>query len=337
MKIAMFTDTYDAIGGTEQAIKNSAKILHERGHEVKIIALAKGSITVLPELLKFNPEIVHVHTPGAVGNFGMLYAKARGLPVIGHFHSLPEVRLYFGDRKESKAIIEFAWRLIKLFYKSGDVVIAPTRQIKSLLSAKGIESTVIPYGIDTQTFSPKKEERGEGDKIRLLYCGQFRRDKRADMLVDMLDYLDENFELWLVGEGERKKKILAKAKKHKNRVKVFPPVPNEKLPYYYNSADIYVNASISETLGISMIEAMACGLPVVATPSPGAIEIIDDARNGYLAYENTPEDLAAKIENLKLAKDRERIGKYAREFVLKNHSVAAMGKRLEQVYSSFVK
>jgi|GEM_PF-6687226 len=325
-----------SIGGTEQAIKNSAKILHEMGHEVKIIAPTKSTVAALPELVKFNPEIINVHTPGAAGNFGMLYAKARGLPVIGHFHSLPEVRLYFGDRKESKAIIEFAWGLIKLFYKSCNAVIAPTRQVQNLLEARGIDSIVIPYGIDTQIFSPKKEEQEEKDKIRLLYCGQFRRDKRAEMLVDMLDYLGENFELWLVGEGERKKKILTKAKKHKNRVKVFPPVPNERLPSYYNSADIYVNASISETLGFSMIEAMACCLPVVATPSPGAIEIIEDARNGYLAYENTPEDMAAKIENLKLAKDRERIGKYAREFVVKNHSVAAMGKRLEEAYLSLL-
>ena len=340
MKIAMFTDTYDKMGGTEQAIRNLTHYLKNRGYDVKIFVTGKNLKNAFYELADFDPDLVHLHTPGPGGNFGLLYAKLKNLPAVAHFHSMPEVRLYFTKRRENKAVIELAWKLAKLFYKGASVVISPSKNIKKLLFEKGIKDNVfvIPYGIDTNLFSTinKKRKSEKNKKITLLYCGWFRRDKRVTMLVDAMQYLGDDYELVLIGNGIEKKKIEKKIKETKANVKLMPPVENKALPEYYSSADIYVNASLSETLGISMIEAMSCELPVVATPSPGALEIIKDGKNGYIASADSPQDIAEKIMKLEDEKKREKLGKSARNFVCENYSIERMGSETEKLYSELL-
>lgn len=333
MKIAMFTDTYDKIGGTEQAIRNLTHYLKNKGHEIKIFVTGKNLKNAFYELARFNPDLIHLHTPGPSGNFGLLYAKIKSMPTVAHFHSLPEVRLYFAGRKENKAVIELAWKLAKVFYKNANAVIAPSKNIKKLLFEKGIDEnvSVIPYGIDTALFSPEMNKKKK-NKITLLYCGWFRRDKRVSMLVDAMQYLDKSFELVLIGDGIEKKKIEKKIKKSDRNIRILSPVDNKTLPRYYSAADIYVNASVSETLGISMIEAMSCSLPVVATPSPGALEIIKDGKNGYIAYDDSPESIAEKILKLSDEEKRRKFGIFARAFVTENYSIEKMGAEIEGLY-----
>lgn len=342
MKIAMLTDTYDSIGGTERAIKNSVYMLSKAGHRVKVISSDSRYRIKTPftKLLKFSPDVVHVHTPGPLGNMGILYGKSKGVPVVGSFHSLPEVRVYFEKELQNKAFGSFIWRLVKYFYQGCDTILVPSVEVKKILEERGFRHLrLLSYGIDLDIFKPVKSdfrrELGYDSEILVLYAGWFRRDKRVDVLVDAMGSLPHTFKMLLVGEGPKKKMLLRKIRKESDRIKILPPVANKELVKFYNSADIYANASVSETMGFSMMEAMACGLPVVAAASPGAMELIEDGTTGYLAELASPESIADKINILEDGKERERISRPARKNIEK-YSIEHMVKKLVEIYTELV-
>lgn len=340
MKVAMITDTYDGIGGTEQAIKNFSSVLEGLGHQVRIIHSDKRYRIKGPleELLRFNPDIVHVHTPGPLGNLGVLYAKSKEVPVLGYFHSLPDVRFYFERGLEKKTIGEFLWKLVKYFYQSCDLTLVPTKEVERLLREKGFENLrVLHYGIDLSLFKPVPDgdvrrslHFGDRDRI-LLYTGWFRKDKRVDVLLRSLKQLDEEFKLLLIGDGPTRADLLKEISSLgiSDRVAVHASVENSELAKFYNCADIYVNASMSETLGISMVEAMACGLPVVAAASPGAKDIITPGYNGLLAGLDSPRSLAEGVEGL--WPRRKEMGINARQ-AIGRYDVRKTTRRLAAIY-----
>ncbi len=344
MRVAMLTDTYDRIGGTEQAIRNAAVVLGEKGHDVKLIYSRKyyKIKSLLTALHKFDPDLIHAHTPGPLGNLGVLYGKAREIPVVGHFHSFPEVRLYFGKGVEQKALVELAWSFFKVFYRSCDAVVVPSKEVQKILFSKGFSNcALIPYGIDTNLFKRIRVNRGEmglrEDGLCLLYAGQFRKDKKVEVLIEAMQYLDDRFTLFLIGEGPRKKELLKLSSNGFSGEVVFhQPVDNRELIRYYCGADVYVNASISETLGFSMIEAMSCETPVVASASPGARELIDEGKNGFLAELDSPVSMAENILRISDGASIRRMGSFSRDFVVENYSIELMGERLDSLYCSFI-
>lgn len=347
MKVAMLTDTFSGIGGTEQAIKNSVSVLEDLGCEIKVLYSEKHYKlkTPIATLLKFEPDIVHIHTPGPLGQIGVLYGKAKDVPVVGYFHSLPDVRFYFEKKLPKQTLGEFLWRLVRYFYRGCDMVLVPTRQVWDLLASKGFDEQkmrLVPYGVDIETFSPGEADAGlradlglKKDDVLLMYAGWFRKDKRVDILAETMRYLPETHKLLLVGEGPKVKAVKKKVLEYKlgDKVHFHSPVPNTDLPRFYRTCDVYVNASVSETMGISMIEAMACGKPVVASPSPGALGIIVDRENGYVASTNSSASLAEKALLLDGAEIK-RMGAGARRIAKERFDVEQMGKLLMNAYES---
>ena len=110
---------------------------------------------------------------------------------------------------------------------------------------------------------------------------------------------------------------------------VHASVENIELAKFYNCADVYVNAAMSETLGISMVEAMACGLPVVAAASPGAKDIITPGYNGLLVGLDSPRSLAEGVEGL--WPRRKEMGINARQ-AIGRYDVLKTTRRLVAIY-----
>ncbi len=345
MKVAMLTDTYSGIGGTEQAIKNSVPVLEELGCEIKILYSEKHYQLRRPlaTLLKFEPDVVHIHTPGPLGHMGVLYAKAKEIPVVGYFHSLPDVRFYFEKKLPKKTVGEFLWRLVKYFYNGCDLILVPTEPVEELLVSKGFDEQklrIVPYGIDIDTFCPGETDDALRDTLGLgredlllLYAGWFRKDKRVDALAEMMVHLPRKYHLLLVGMGPKEKTVKKKVEENGlgDRVHFHAPVANPEVPKFYKTCDAYVNASVSETMGISMMEAMACGKPVIASPSPGANGIIVDGENGYVATTISPESLAERVLLLD-EPEIKRMGAKARSITEERFDAKHMGKRLMDAY-----
>ncbi|NLN74591.1 MAG: glycosyltransferase family 4 protein [Bacteroidales bacterium] len=179
-------------------------------------------------------------------------------------------------------------------YENASARIAVSMAFRDLLSDKfQLDFEYIPNLVNLEKFYCKRKKR---DKKQLVAVGKLDFNKNHSMLIDALKLLPENICLSIVGDGNmqnslnKQTKILGLEK----RVKFLGSLGNEELPDIYQKSDIFVLPSRYETFGIVLIEAMACGLPVVATRCQGAESIVTDERLGELCDINV-EDMSAKI------------------------------------------
>jgi alpha-1,6-mannosyltransferase len=202
---------------------------------------------------------------------------ARGLqvPAVAFFHShLPRlIRIRVGD-----TIGRLAGRYVRWLYERFDLVFAPSRVMCDFLRELGLGNVVLqPLGVDTLTFHPARRGQhlrrrlGLRDDVRLLaYAGRFSAEKNIHVLRDAFARLGNQYHLLLVGGGEHQR-----------------PAPNVTLlPYHRDSAelaatlasaDALVHAGTAETFGLVVLEAMACGRPVIGIRANAVAELVDDS------------------------------------------------------------
>lgn len=174
--------------------------------------------------------------------------------------------------------------------------------------------TVIRNGVDTVAFSSAKVKKIGKEKV-ILSVGRLEKQKNFGQLVEAVSKLGKGIRLVIVGRGELKEDLMSLAKKTVVNLEIIDVVPNDKLPEVYNRADVYVQPSLMEAPVKTLLEAMSCGLPCVATNVPGIREVINDGESGLLAGLNAG-DLAQKIKLL--LGDRnlaEKLGRQARETI----------------------
>lgn len=183
---------------------------------------------------------------------------------------------------------------------------------------------VIPNGIDLEIFNPgqPKIEKYLDGKINILFLGRIEERKGLIYLLKAYKILtknlppkfSKNLRLIIVGEGPLKENLEKWVKKNKLPNVIFEgKVPEEKVPSYYTTCDIFCSPAIfGESFGLVLIEAMACGKPVVAFANEGYKEFLKDKKGGFLAKNRDYKDLAKKIEILlkheKLRKEMGRQG-----------------------------
>lgn len=261
-----------------------------------------------------NVDIIHAHSPFILGMMGLVMSKLYSIPIIGTYHTLlPEYFPHITKGKYYgivKKIGEFPTQTYtKFIYSKFDRVVAPSNEIKRFLESCGIKRVVcIPNGIDIKCFEcgkgslnrVKKKYRIPKDKKILLYVGRVSFEKKLNVLLEALKLIeDQDVFLLVAGSGpslEEYKKT-AKALRLKN-VRFVGYVKDELLPAVYRCSDIFVSPSDTETQGITFIEAMTCGLPVIGMRARGAKDVIKDWQNGLLVKPNDAVDMAIKISIL---------------------------------------
>jgi glycosyltransferase involved in cell wall biosynthesis len=167
----------------------------------------------------------------------------------------------------------------KKVWKNASAVIPNSEGLRKL-AGKTLkrEFTVIYNGIDTEQFKPP-ETKEFSDKVQLVSTGRLIERKGFDHLIDALKGLDD-FELTLIGEGNLEDELKEQAKKNKVRVSFPGRIEHEDIPGYLQEADIFVLPSLNEGMSNSLLEAMACGLPVLVTDVGGSKELVKD--NGFV-------------------------------------------------------
>ena len=192
--------------------------------------------------------------------------------------------------------------------------------------------TVIPNGVDFDLFSRKIPiERASGlkkslgkkeDDIFLVTTSRLARKNAVSDLIKALTYLPANVKLLVIGSGPLTSGLLALTARLKldDRVRFLGFVPHENLPAYLQVSDIFVRPSLSEGLGNSFLEAMAAGLPVIATPVGGIPDFLKDGETGLFCEVGNPLSIAQKVE--KLIKDGES----------RNHIVEQAAKMVREKY-----
>ncbi len=255
------------------------------------------------QVRKFKPNVIHFHTPGFMGFEATLLARLLKVPLITTFHTYymePEGLMVVGLKENSmmsKVLQESLWKISEKVHQPCDAVIAPTKYVgKDLKSRwKKINIQVIPGVVELESFANhqhrdelRKKYGLSDNEMVFLSSGRLSVEKHYDLLIaafSMILVKYPNARLVFMGDGSAKAGLqyIAKVMGIENKVLFIGGIPYKELSAknYYSMADIFVTPSTWETQGLSVVEAMASGLPVVAFNYRAMPEVIGDG--GLLA------------------------------------------------------
>ena len=326
MRILFVTATYlPTVNGVTYHISSTASALRKMGHKVIIFApsfpgyqdsdkdvirypslpnpFVKNYPLGIPLILskkieKLKPDIIHTHHPLIIGQYASQLAEKLSLPLYFTAHTQYEQYLnyYFpkGYNLTSKILIR---NLINIS-KSCRKVICPSEKTKQRLQKYHIENCVVIYnGIEKSFFvKPKKKNL---DQPTLVYTGRIEKEKNPLFLIKIARELKKilpNFRLIILGSGSQLNILNQKIFKYKlmENVLLAGEVNRNILPDIYKSAHLFVTASKSEVMPLSVIEALASGLPILVLNNSGLDEIVKDGKNGFILRES-PKLFAEKI------------------------------------------
>ena len=256
-----------------------------------------------------KPSIIEAGDPYTPGQGALEAGQRAGCPVVGFCHSDPAglAALHFGEW--AKKPVEKRWA--KLFGQF-DRVVSPSRFIAQRLEEAGVGNIVIrPLGVEVDTFRPDRRDRdwllkklGLPASARLLcFAGRPAKEKNIDVLIEAVQRLGAPYHLVLVGAGT--------GMPPEDRVIAMPYERDPRaVARIIASCDAFVHANDKEPFGLIVLEAMACGRPVVGVNAGGVAETVDDSV-GQLSRSADPADYAQAIEAL-FERDIEAIGQAAR-------------------------
>jgi len=292
-----------------------------------------------------SPDIVHAMNPLPIG---WLHKRIRRILSAKYVMS---VHGSVGDRKgkggwptPQRLYVEEYRRLVTAIAKDVDLVLPVSAILRRELIGRGVDPErlrVIPSGVETKVFAPREEEHNEVPRI--LYVGRFSKGKGLKYLLDALALLRKRCEAeaTLVGGtplDDGYEEVLSQVSRlGLNRaVRLLQPVGHFTLPSLYSSHDFLVLPSENEALGKVLLEAMACGRPVIATRVGGIPDIVAEGRNGLLVPPRDAESLAQAIEGLSADEGRRRrMGIIARKWAL-NFDWSRIAERYNEAFESLL-
>jgi D-inositol-3-phosphate glycosyltransferase len=208
--------------------------------------------------------------------------------------------------------------------------------------------TVVPCGVDTETFRPldragvRKQLGLPAREPMILFVGRIEPLKGIDILLRAVSNIDGRFRVLVIGgDGKdlaRRAELAALAAELRiaDKLTFIDAVPHDALPLYYNAADICVVPSYYESFGLVAVEAMACGVPVIASRVGGLKETVQDGKTGYLVPWLCPEPFAERVDLLLNNEPlRRSLGREAR-LAAERYGWSEVAARVEGVYHDLV-
>jgi glycosyltransferase involved in cell wall biosynthesis len=346
VRIAIFTEVFvPKIDGITNRLRHTIRALRQDGHEVLVFApdtavseyagarvvrvpglpfppypglrVSLPDPRILHELRRFDASVVHAVGPACLGIWGMLAARAMGIPGVASYHTdLPRYAPQYGLGFAQGAI----WPLLRRVHNLAHVNLCPSRFTRAEMLAHGIENVGLwRGGVDTERFHPSQrcEEMrfrmsgGAPDEKIVLYAGRLSPEKNLDVLAPLLDAVPDAC-LALVGDGPARAKL---ERELRGRKVVFTGfLRGRALARAFASADVFVMPSTTETLGFVVLEAMSSGCPVVAARAGGIPDLVAHGENGLLYDPARPEELCEAVGLLLSRKSMRRFyGQQARK------------------------
>lgn len=307
--------------------------------------ILKTDQAILAKIIDWEPDIIHSQSEFSTFRFAKKVAKYLDIPIVHTYHTnYEDYTHYFAPN------YTIGRKITQIFSKflssSIDTMIAPTQKIAELLTGYDIKSDieVIPTGIalnkyinpcpESELESLRKELKIPKENKILLFVGRLAKEKNIEELINYLNRIKrKNISFLIVGDGPYRQELenLTSDKNMEDQIIFTGMVETSQIAQYYQLADIFVNASTSESQGLTYIEAMASGLTPLCRKDDSIKEVIYDSRNGF-QYKNF-QDFHSHLTKLLSSRDlRQRLGVQAQHFILCKYSDQTFARSIEQVY-----
>lgn len=318
LRIALFSGNYNYVrDGANQALNRLAEYLLRKGAKLRVYSPtvenpafeATGDLVSVPSMVipnrpeyrlplhlsrrvrrdmaEFAPNIVHISSPDRVSRQGAAWARRRNLPVLCSVHTRFET--YF--RYYNMAFMEplmVAW--LRKLYRKCDALVAPSESFAQVLREQRMNYDIDIWsrGVDREIFHPGRRDlewraqHGMSADLPVIgFLGRLVMEKGLDVFSDAIDQLNRRkipHQVMVIGEGPARQWFQSR-------------LPNASFVGFQGGADLgravasmdlLFNPSVTETFGNVTLEAMACGLPVVAAKATGSQSLVEDKKSGRL-------------------------------------------------------
>lgn len=327
MRILIVTDAWKPqVNGVVRTLTETSRELTQFGHQVDMITPLEFNtlpcptypdirLSILPyrqvarRIAELAPHAIHIATEGPLGLAARRYCLRHKLAFTTAYHTrFPE---YIAARTRLPLSISYAW--MRHFHNAGAATMVPTQSIADDLRARGFTKVVLwSRGVDTSLFTPGERDRlDESNAPRFVYIGRVAVEKNIEAFLK----LELPGSKWVVGDGP----LMARLQREYPEVHFAGVFPQNELARFYRAADVFVFPSLTDTFGLVLLEAMACGTPVAAYPVAGPLDVVGNSGAGVLA-----DDLRqACLDAMKI--DRSHVRRVAEGF-----SWAAAARQFEQ-------
>ncbi len=289
-------------------------------------------------------DLVFVQGPVLASYLSMYYGWRLNKRTVFYTHTLFwEIFALFLPPIVNRLFFNLVKKTSIFLYNRCDEVLVPYHELKDQLEDEGVKTkiTVARLGVDIDKFSPvqdnsenKKKLGLTKDKLVIGYVGRISKEKNAQILLEAFSKLHDQDRLFLLMVGDGPESQTEQFKKIKN-CKVTGFVDN--VWDYLRAMDIFVMPSFTETTSLATLEAMSCGLPVIATKVGFIKRYIVKNHNGFFFPRNSPAMLAIKIDKLlKEPELRERLGHHARKTVAYSFSWERSINRIKRLLAEIV-
>jgi len=266
-------------------------------------------LNALRKIQDYDPDEIVISTPGPVGLLGLLSARLLGVQARSVYHTDFAAQLEHIGGLES-APVDIVEAYVLWFYGQADVVYAPTRAYARILEERGISPSKIDLfarGVDTNLFEPmpaaaaavRREFRLSAGPV-LAYAGRVSRDKRLGLLLDAFAEVrtsrpDAN--LLIIGDGPHMTEVRERADRV-GGVVLTGALEHGDVAAIYPGCDVFVFPSVTDTFGMAVLEAQACGVPAVVSAYGGPCEVIQSNRTGLVVEGDSPTEWSRAISTL---------------------------------------
>ena len=318
LRVALFSGNYNYVrDGANQALNRLVGYLQRQGAQVRVYSprtatpafASMGKLVGVPsipfpgrseyrfplalsprvrrDLAEFAPTVVHVSSPDLVGHRAVSWARARRVPVLASVHTRFETYPRYYNMAWIEPVVE---ALLRRFYRRCDALVAPSESMAQVLREQRMNYDIGIWsrGVDREVFNPARRDlewrRAQGiadEAVTIGFLGRLVMEKGLDVVADSIDELARRgipHDVLVIGEGPAREWFEAR-------------LPQAKFVGFQGGADlgravagmdVLFNPSVTETFGNVTLEAMACGVPVVAAAATGSQSLVADQVSGRL-------------------------------------------------------
>ncbi|MEO5773956.1 MAG: glycosyltransferase family 1 protein [Sphingomicrobium sp.] len=332
LRIALFSGNYNYVrDGANQALNRLVEYLLRVGANVRVYAPtvdkpafeATGDLVSVPsfpipfrpeyrmplsltprlrrDLADFSPNVVHIASPDIVAHRAVSWARRRNIPAIASIHTRFETYLTYYHLE----MLEPAARAImRRLYSRCDAIVAPAESTAAVLHAQRMNKHISIWsrGIDREQFNPGRRDLGwrrelgiGDDEFVIAFLGRIVMEKGLDVFSAAVKTLAERrvpHRVLVIGDGPARPWL----EQNLPDAKFVGQQVGCELAHALASTDVLLNPSVTETFGNVTLEAMACGLPVIACVATGTTNLVQDGHNGILVEPGDTDAMADALQ-----------------------------------------